>query len=46
MKNKGRIFLLDDEELIVSSLSRTLKKDGYDIRSQTNTDDVVSSIIS
>lgn len=46
MKNKGRIFLLDDEELIVSSLSRTLKNEGYDIRSQTNTDNVVNSIMS
>lgn len=46
MKNKGRIFLLDDEELIVSSLSRTLMNEGYDVRSQTSTQDVVNRIIS
>ena len=31
MNNKGRIFLLDDDELISSTLARGLKKDGYDV---------------
>ncbi len=28
MNNKGRIFLLDDDELIISMLSRALHKEG------------------
>ncbi|MFH1216994.1 MAG: sigma-54 dependent transcriptional regulator [Pseudomonadota bacterium] len=44
MKNKGRIFLIDDEELIVSMLARALKKEGYETRIQTNADDVVNKI--
>lgn len=30
MNNKGRIFLLDDDELIISMLSRALSKEGYE----------------
>ena len=30
MKSKGRIFLLDDDKLIVSMLGRTLKKEGFE----------------
>jgi DNA-binding NtrC family response regulator len=30
MKNKGRIFLLDDDELIISSVARALQKEGYE----------------
>ncbi|MBE0574982.1 MAG: sigma-54-dependent Fis family transcriptional regulator [Desulfuromonadales bacterium] len=30
MHNKGRIFLLDDDELIISMLSRALFKEGYE----------------
>lgn len=30
MSKKGRIFLLDDDELISTMLARTLKKEGYD----------------
>lgn len=30
MANKGRIFLLDDDELIISMLSRALRKEGYE----------------
>lgn len=30
MNSKGRIFLLDDDKLIVSMLSRSLKKEGYE----------------
>lgn len=29
MSKKGRIFLLDDDELIISMLARSLQKDGY-----------------
>ena len=31
MSKKGRIFLLDDDELIISMLARTLQKDGYEV---------------
>jgi len=44
MKQKGKIFLLDDEELIASMLTRSLKKEGYDVYMETQTDDVVNKI--
>ena len=44
MKAKGRIFLLDDDELIASMLARSLKKEGYDIQSETRTEDIVNKI--
>ena len=37
MKSKGKIFLLDDEELIVTVLSKALKKEGYEISAATGT---------
>jgi DNA-binding NtrC family response regulator len=36
MKPKGKIFLLDDDELIVSMLSRALRGDGYEVRAETD----------
>jgi DNA-binding NtrC family response regulator len=42
----GRIFLLDDDELIVTMLSRALKKDGYQIKSELKTSGVVGKIMS
>ena len=44
MKNRGRIFLIDDEELIVTMLARALKKEGYETKIQTNADDVINKI--
>jgi DNA-binding NtrC family response regulator len=44
MKSKGKVFLLDDDELIISVLSRTLKKEGYEMVAQTETDDVINKI--
>ena len=44
MKNKAKVFLLDDDGLIVSVLSRALKKEGYEVREETETDDVVNKI--
>lgn len=46
MKNRGRILVIDDEELIVSMLARSLKKEGYETKTQTNADDVVNKIAS
>jgi DNA-binding NtrC family response regulator len=44
MKSKGRIFLVDDDELIISMLSRMLKNSGYDVRTATSATDLVSRI--
>ena len=32
MTAKAKVFIADDDELIVATLSRALKKAGYDIR--------------
>lgn len=34
---KGRVFLVDDDELIVSMLSRALRGEGYEVNSETIT---------
>jgi len=44
MKGKGKVFLLDDEELIVAVLSKALKKEGYEIYAATETDDIIDKI--
>jgi len=44
MKKKGKVFLLDDEELIVSVLAKALKKEGYEVFTETETDDVIHKI--
>ncbi len=44
MKSKGRIFIVDDDEIIVSMLSRALKKVDYEVRSEFTTDDIVNKI--
>ncbi len=44
MKNKHRVFLLDDDELIITVLSKSLKKDGYETYIETSTEDVVNKI--
>jgi DNA-binding NtrC family response regulator len=44
MKNKQRIYLVDDDELIISMLSRVLKSGGYEVRTATNADGVVAKI--
>ena len=46
MKTKGKIFLLDDDELIVSALSRLLKKSGYEVRTATSADNAAETILS
>jgi DNA-binding NtrC family response regulator len=42
MKNRGKVFLLDDDDLIVSMLSRALKKAGYQIKAATETEGIIS----
>ncbi|OGR00377.1 MAG: Fis family transcriptional regulator [Deltaproteobacteria bacterium RIFOXYD12_FULL_55_16] len=44
MKIKGRIFAVDDDELIVSMLARALKNEGYEVHFQTTTREVVANI--
>jgi len=34
---KGKVFLVDDDELIVSMLSRALRGEGYEVNSETTT---------
>ena len=46
MKSKGRVFLLDDDELISSMLARSLKKEGYDVATETTSHDVINKIAS
>src|SRR5208337_3813001 len=46
MKRKGKIFLVDDDELIVMMLSRALKLDGYEVYSDTGSRDVMDKISS
>jgi two-component system, NtrC family, response regulator AtoC len=44
MKKKGKVFLLDDDGLIVSVLSRALKKEGYEVYEETETAEVINKI--
>ena len=44
MKSRGRIFLLDNDELIVSMLERALKGDGYDVRAESDPEGVLDKI--
>ncbi|PKN49788.1 MAG: sigma-54-dependent Fis family transcriptional regulator [Deltaproteobacteria bacterium HGW-Deltaproteobacteria-16] len=45
MKIRGRIFAVDDDELIVSMLARALKSEGYEVHFQTTPQDVVANIL-
>src|SRR5512141_2118544 len=44
MKTKRKVFLLDDDELIVSMLERALKGDGYDVRAESDPEGVLDRI--
>ncbi len=44
MSDKGKIFILDDDELILSMLSRVLSKEGYDVYTQANTNNIINII--
>jgi DNA-binding NtrC family response regulator len=46
MKVLAKVFLIDDDELIVSMLSKVLKNEGYDVRTATSARDVVGKIAS
>jgi two-component system response regulator AtoC len=44
MKSKGKLLLVDDDELIVSVLSRALKKEGYELHAETDAENVIDRI--
>src|SRR5512146_334527 len=44
MKSPTRVYLIDDDELIVSMLARVLKQEGYDVRTATTPNDVVAKV--
>ncbi len=44
MKSRGKVFLLDDDELIVSMLERALRGDGYDVRAESDPENVIDKI--
>ena len=44
MKINGRIFLLDDDELIVTMLSRALRNEGFETQVQTSSADIIQKM--
>ncbi len=44
MRPRARVFLLDDEDLVVSMLSRALSGGGYDVQSETDAAGAVEKI--
>ncbi len=44
MSSGPKIFILDDDELIISMLSRVLKKEGYEVHTESRTDDIINKI--
>jgi len=45
MKTGGRIFLVDDDELIVSMVARSLKQKGYETQVHTSSKDIFDKIV-
>ncbi|HUI44697.1 MAG TPA: sigma-54 dependent transcriptional regulator [Nitrospirota bacterium] len=44
MRDQQKIYIIDDDELILSMLSRVLKSNSYEVRTATSADDIVSKI--
>ncbi len=44
MRGRGRVFLLDDDDLIVSMLARALKGQGYEVFTETSPDGALERI--
>jgi DNA-binding NtrC family response regulator len=44
MKVKGRVFVLDDDELIATMLARSLRTEGYEVQVETTAEDVISKV--
>lgn len=45
MKAPPRVFLLDDEDFVVTMLGRALRKEGYEVREETDPGDAVGKIL-
>ena len=45
MKTGGRIFLVDDDELIVTMIARSLKQKGYETQVQTSSKNIFEKIV-
>jgi len=45
MKSLGRIYLVDDDELILSMLTRTLEKEGYEVRTDAGEKKLIEKIL-
>lgn len=46
MNSQRKVFILDDDELIVETLSRLMKNEGFDVLSDTQTNAVIEKITS
>ena len=44
MKETRKVFLLDDDDLIISMLSRSLKKAGFEVKTETESGGAVQKI--
>lgn len=44
MKSLGRIYLVDDDELIMAMLSRTLERESYEVSTDTGEKDLINKI--
>ena len=44
MSPRGRVFLLDDDELIVSMLARALTREGYEVQAESDPVGVVEKV--
>ena len=44
MKETRKVFLLDDDDLIISMLSRALKKAGFDVKTETESGEAMQKI--
>ena len=44
MSRMGRIFLLDDDELIISMLAKVLRRVGYEVYTETRTENILEKI--
>ncbi len=45
MKSGGRIFLVDDDELIVTMIARSLKKEGYETQVHTSAREIIAKMV-
>ncbi len=46
MSGRGKVFVIDDDELIVSMLFRSLKNEGLEVRAETKTRGIIDKITS